>query len=76
MAQCGGPGERDEEKGRANTWWKGREKKRKHLNERAKRTGSAIDREKYIDIRCMRALRRNRFLSKCKFEYALDNANR
>jgi hypothetical protein len=44
--------------------------------ERAKANGTCkCQRKKYIGIRCMRALRRNRFLSKCKFEYALDNAN-
>ena len=44
---------------------------------RGEANGSAIVREKYIDIPCVRALRReNRFLSKCKFGYALDDANK
>jgi hypothetical protein len=44
------------------------------LRERSERDVQ-LSEKKYIDIRCMRALRRNRFLSECKFEYAWDDAN-
>jgi len=44
---------------------------------RAKRTNVRLSEKKYIDIPCVRALRReNRFLSKCKLGYALDDANK